>query len=82
MQTVRFPLTDAGNDLIWGEVRDFVLRQRPTQDGLREGLEKRALFERYRPMLEMLASGLFDEGKFQRDESTGKLVVRVPYGRL
>jgi hypothetical protein len=43
-----------------------------------ESAERRALFERHRPILEMLASELFDGGTFQRDESTGKLVVRVP----
>jgi hypothetical protein len=52
------------------------------RDKVKTGLEKRALFERYRQILEGLASELFDEGKLTEDKSLGVLVVRVPNGSL
>jgi hypothetical protein len=81
IQTVRFPLTRDGTDIVWGEVSDHALRERAMQDGIRQGLEKRELFNRYRQLLEMLASELFDEGKFVTDAS-GNVIVLVPNGRL
>ena len=81
--TARFPLTTPdGKEVIWGEVSDFALREAAMRDGKQEGLEKHALFEHYRPILEGLASELYDEGKYGKDASTGMLVVRVPNGRL
>jgi hypothetical protein len=58
--TVRFPLTD-GKQIVWGEVSDLALRERAIRDEVKDGLEKRALFDRYRSVLEMLASDLFDD---------------------
>jgi Protein of unknown function (DUF1488) len=81
IQSVRFPLTD-GKRLIWGEVSDLALRERAMRDEVKTGLEKQALFERYRQLLEGLASELFDEGKFAEDKLLGILVVRVPNDRL
>jgi hypothetical protein len=81
IHSVRFPLTD-GKTLIWGEVSDLALRERAMRDEVKTGLEKRALFERYRQILEGLASELFDEGKLTEDKSLGVLVVRVPNGSL
>ena len=49
------------------------------RDGVTTGLEKRVLFERYRPILEVLASELFDEHKYFR-KSNCMIVVRVPNG--
>ncbi len=77
IQSVRFPLTD-GKSLIWGEVSELALRDRAMRDEINAGLEKWALFERYRQTLEGLASELFDEGKLTEDKSLGVLVVRVP----
>jgi hypothetical protein len=81
IQNVRFPLTD-GKSLIWGEVSELALRERAMRDGIKTGLEKWALFERYRQILEGLASELFDDGKLAEDKSLGVLVVRVPNGKL
>jgi hypothetical protein len=81
IHSVRFPLTD-GKNLIWGEVSDLALRERAMRDEVKTGLEKRALFERYRQILEGLASELFDEGKLTEDKSLGVLLVRVPNGSL
>ena len=77
IQSVRFPLTD-GKSLIWGEVSSLALRERAMRDEVKTGLEKRALFDRYRQILEQLASELFDDGKSGKEESTGTLVVRIP----
>ena len=79
LQTVRFPLTD-GSQLVWGEVSDLALRERAARDKLKP-LEKRALLEHYRKILEKAASQLFDEGKFGK-AADGATVVRVPAGRL
>jgi hypothetical protein len=81
IQSVRFPLTD-GKSLIWGEVSELVLRERAVRDEVKTGLEPWALFERYRQILESLASELFDEGELTEDKSLGVLVVRVPNGKL
>jgi hypothetical protein len=81
IQSVRFPLTD-GKSLIWGEVSELALRERAVRDEIKTGLEKWALFERYRQILEELASELFDEGKMTEDKTLGVLVVRVPNGKL
>jgi hypothetical protein len=78
--TVRFPLTDGNENIIWGEVSDLALRERAFRDELKNDLEKRALFDHYRLMLEGLASELFDEGRYRNKH--GRTVVRVPNGRL
>ncbi len=74
--TVRFPLTDGDEHIIWGEVSDIALRERAFRDELQNDLGKRALFDHYRPVLERLARDLFDEGKYQNKH--GRTVVRVP----
>jgi hypothetical protein len=81
--TVRFPMIDGARKSIWGEVSDLALRERAITDGVtgEDNLLKRALFERYRSMLELLASELFDEGKYGTP-SDGATVVRVPNGRF
>ena len=56
------------------------MRERGIRDELKVGLEKRALFERYPAILEMLASELYDEGKYHTENDV--TVVRVPNGRL
>ena len=71
-----------GKSLIWGEVRELALRERAMRAEIKTSLEKRALFERYRQILEGLVSELFDEGKLTRDKLLGVLVVRVPNGKL
>lgn len=80
ISTVRFPMID-GDKVVWGEVSDFALRERAMRDEVKTGLEKKALFERYRTFLEMLASELYDEERRQVDPD-GTTVVRVPNGRL
>ena len=80
IHTVRFPLADR-DKLVWGEVSDTALRERAMLDEIKTGLEKAALFERYRVMLEMLASELYDEGK-RFTQPDGTIVVRVPNGRF
>ena len=77
--SVRFPMVDAkspASQIVWGEVTDFALRERAAADGVTTGLEKAALFERYRLTLEGLASELFDEGR-QFNDASGMVVVRV-----
>jgi hypothetical protein len=78
--TVRFPLTD-GKQIVWGEVSDLALRERAIRDEVKDGLEKRALFDRYRSVLEMLASELFDDRK-SMTAADGATVVRVTNGML
>jgi hypothetical protein len=76
IHSVRFPLAD-GDKLVWGEVTDHALRERALRDEIKTGLEKAALFERYRVMLEMLAGELYDAGKWLA-QPDGTIVVRVP----
>jgi hypothetical protein len=78
VHSVRFPLAD-GDQLVWGEVSDLALRERGIRDEIKTGLEKAALFERYRVLLEMLASELYDEGK-RITHPDGTIVVKVPNG--
>jgi hypothetical protein len=77
--TVRFPMAD-GDKLVWGEVSDLALRERAMRDGVRTGLEKKALFERYRNFLEGLASEAYDTG--HGEDKDGTVVVRVTNGML
>ena len=80
INSVRFPLLD-GEKLVWGEVSDHALRERAMRDEIKTGLEKAALFARYRTLLEMLASELYDENK-RFTEPDGTIVVKVPNGRF
>jgi hypothetical protein len=68
---------------MWGEVSDLALRERAMRDEVTgvDKLAKSALFDRYRDLLEKLASELFDEGKYGTAPD-GAMVVRVPNGRF
>ena len=67
ISTVRFPMVDdkGKSKTVWGEVSDLALRERAMQDEVKTGLEKKALFEQYRELLEGLASELYDEDKYK-----------------
>ena len=82
VHSVRFPLTnDEAGEIVWGEVSHMALLARASRDGLTDGLQKAALFERYRDALEGLASELFDDGRFSAAPD-GTTVVRILNGLL
>lgn len=74
---IRFPLTEHGATVIWGEITDAELRRRAITHGL-PGLNRRALFDRYRLLLEVFASEAFDDGRTAAS-SDGATVVAVDF---
>lgn len=74
---IRFPMTEDGGAVIWGEIKDEVLRRRAITDGI-PGLEREALFDRYRNMLEALASEAFDEGSAAKAPD-GAMVLHIDF---
>jgi hypothetical protein len=78
---IRFPMLDDGDNLVWGEVSDYALRQRASLDGIESSLEKAALFERYRSLIEKRASEFHDQGK-TFVAPAGTRFVQVPTGTL
>jgi hypothetical protein len=83
LEMISFPMVDVADDskVVWGKVSDLALRERAMRDGVKTGLEKQALFERYRQDLEMLASEAYDDRHFV-NEPDGTIVVRVTNGML